>query len=213
MKEKIMGTEKIKLGLLKIAGYFVFLIQSVPVWTGLMTLPFAVHLVMIFSNIRVNLPILLSEFYSPFLIPEKIFIIIGLLFIIYSVIHLQISKRKGLVTSGPYRLVRHPQYLGMIITTLGFTSWSIWWLKNTFGIGFLNPSQTLALWFIELFAYIILANIEEYYLKEIFRESFENYKNNVSFFIPFLNTKVKFYEVVISVVIPAIALFGLLWIN
>jgi protein-S-isoprenylcysteine O-methyltransferase Ste14 len=208
-----MRIDKIKLGLLKIAGYCIFLIQSVPVWTGLMTLPFAVHLVMIFTNLQVNLPILLSEFFSPFLIPEKSFIIIGLIFIIYSVIHLQLSKRKGLVTSGPYRLVRHPQYIGMITTTLGFTSWSIWWLKNTFGIGFLNPLQTIGLWFIELFAYILLANIEEYYLIRKFGESFVNYKNQVPFFIPFINTKIKSYEVIISIIIPTIALFGLIRIN
>jgi protein-S-isoprenylcysteine O-methyltransferase Ste14 len=208
-----MRIDKIKLGLLKIAGYCIFLIQSVPVWTGLMTLPFAVHLVMIFTNLQVNLPILLSEFFSPFLIPEKTFIIIGLIFIIYSVIHLQLSKRIGLVTSGPYRLVRHPQYIGMITTTLGFTSWSIWWLKNTFGIGFLNPLQTIGLWFIELFAYILLANIEEYYLIRKFGESFVNYKNQVPFFIPFINTKIKSYEVIISIIIPTIALFGLIWIN
>ena len=208
-----MGTEKIKLGLLKIAGYFVFLIQSVPVWTGLMTLPFAVHLVMIFSNLRINLPILLSEFYSPFLIPEKIFVIIGLLIIIYSVIHLQISKRKGLVTSGPYRLVRHPQYLGMIITTLGFTSWSIWWLKNTFGIGFLNPSQTIALWSIELFAYIFLAIIEEQHLIGIFNGSYEEYSAQVPFFIPFFSVKGRIQEVIFSILIPVVILFGLLWMH
>jgi hypothetical protein len=67
MREKTIGTEKIKHGLLKVAGYLVFLIQSVPVWTGLMTLPFAVHLVMIFTNLSVNLPIALYEFFSPFL--------------------------------------------------------------------------------------------------------------------------------------------------
>ena len=210
---KTIRIERIRLGLLKVAGYFVFLIQSVPVWTGLMTLPFAVHLVMIFTNLRVNLPILVSEFLSPFLIPEKIFIIIGLLTIIYSVIHLQLSKRKGLVTSGPYRVVRHPQYVGMVITTLGFTSWSIWWLKNTFGIGFLNPFQTVFLWHIELFAYILLANIEEHYLIGKYGETFENYKIQVPFFIPLLKTENKLYETLISIIIPTILLFGLLRFN
>lgn len=213
MREKTMGTEKIKLGLLKVAGYLVFLVQSVPFWTGLMTLPFALHLVMIFTNLSVNLPVALSEFFSPFLIPEKTFIIIGLLIIIYSVIHLQITKRKGLVTSGPYRLVRHPQYLGMIITTLGFTSWSVWWLKNTFGIGFLNPLQTIGLWFIEVFAYILLANIEERYLYGKYGDSFETYKIQVPFFIPFLKAGNKFHEVLISVIVPAILLFGLIGFN
>lgn len=213
MREKTMGAEKIKLGLLKVAGYLVFLVQSVPVWTGLMTLPFALHLVMILTNLSVNLPVALSEFFSPFLVPEKTLIIIGLLIIIYSVIHLQTTKRKGLVTSGPYRLVRHPQYLGMIITTLGFTSWSIWWLRNTFGIGFLNPLQTMGLWFIEIFAYILLANIEERYLYGKYGESFEAYKIQVPFFIPFLKTGNKFHEVLISVMVPAILLFGLIGFN
>jgi len=198
---------------LKVAGYLVFLVQSVPFWTGLMTLPFAGYLFMVFTNLSVSLPVALSDFFSPFLIPEKMFVIIGLVIIIYSVIHLQTIKRKGLVTSGPYRLVRHPQYLGMIITTLGFTSWSIWWLQNTFGIGFLNPLQTIGLWFIELFAYIFLANIEERYLIGKYGESFENYKIQVPFFIPFLKTENKFHEVLISVIVPAILLFGLIGFN
>jgi protein-S-isoprenylcysteine O-methyltransferase Ste14 len=178
-----------------------------------MTLPFAVSLVMIFTNISLNLPIALREFFSPFLIPEKAFIIIGLLIIIYSIIHLQRGKHTGLVTSGPYGLVRHPQYLGMILTTLGFTSWSIWWLKNTFGIGFLDPFQTVILWFIELFAYIFLAKIEERYLYGIHGESFKKYTTSVPFFIPFLKTENKFYEVLISIIFPAILLFGLIGFN
>jgi protein-S-isoprenylcysteine O-methyltransferase Ste14 len=208
-----MGAERLKSGLLKVAGYLVFLVQSVPIWTGLMTLPFAAYLVTILSNISVNLPIAISEFFSPFLITEKMFITIGFLLLIYSTVHLQISKRKGLVTSGPYGLVRHPQYLGMIITTLGLTSWSIWWLKNTFGIGFLDPSQTIGLWFIELFAYIFLANIEEQHLYGKYGDFFEKYKAQVPFFIAFLKTENKIHEVIISIVIPAIALFGLLWFN
>ncbi len=178
-----------------------------------MTLPFAGYLFMIFTNISVSLPLALSDFFSPFLIPEKICVILGLVIIIYSVIHLQIIKRRGLVTSGPYRLVRHPQYLGMIITTLGFSSWSIWWLQNTFGIGFLNPLQTMGLWFVELFAYIPLANIEERYLSGKYGESFGNYKIQVPFFIPFLKTEIKFHETLISVIVPAILLFALLGFN
>ena len=208
-----MGTERIKLGLLKVAGYLVFLVQSVPVWTGLMTLPFAVYLFTVLSNLSVNLPVALTNFFSPFQIPENICVVTGLAIIIYSVIHLQMIKREGLVTSGPYSLVRHPQYLGMIITTLGFSSWSIWWLTNTFGIGFLNPSQTIGLWFIELFAYILLANIEERYLNGKYGESYGDYKNRVPFFIPFLKTENKLHETLITVIVPAVFLFGLLGSN
>jgi protein-S-isoprenylcysteine O-methyltransferase Ste14 len=208
-----MGVKRIKQDILKVAGYLVFLVQSVPVWTGLMTLPFALSIITILSNIKLHLPILLREFFSPFLIPEKVLITVGILLIVYSRIIMQTSKRKGLVTSGPYGLVRHPQYLGMILTTLGFTSWSIWWLRNTFGIGFLNPSQTTLLFFFELFAYIFLANIEERYLVENYGESYLDYIAHVPFFIPVLQTGNKTQETVITVSIPSIALLGLLWIN
>lgn len=180
------SVERIRSGFLKIAGYSIPLVQSVPAWTGLMTLPFASFLIMMFTNLPFNLSIALSNFFVPFLIPEKALIIIGLMILGYSVVYLRIRKIEGLITSGPYRLVRHPQYLGMILATLGFTSWSVWILNNTFGIGFLSPSQTIGLWFIELFAYILLAFIEEQHLSRKYGESFESYKRQAPFFIPFL---------------------------
>jgi len=180
------SVERIRSGFLKIAGYSIPLVQSVPAWTGLMTLPFASFLIMMFTNLPVNLSIALSNFFVPFLIPEKALIIIGLMILGYSVVYLRIRKKEGLITSGPYRLVRHPQYLGMILATLGFTSWSVWILNNTFGIGFLSPSQTIGVWFIELFAYILLAFIEEQHLSRKYGESFESYKRQAPFFIPFL---------------------------
>jgi protein-S-isoprenylcysteine O-methyltransferase Ste14 len=146
----------------------------------------------------------------PFLIPEKAFIVIGFLILVYSIAYLIIKRREGLVSSGPYRLVRHPQYLGMILSTLGFTSWSVWILNNTFGIGFLSPSQTIAVWFIELFAYIFLAYIEEMDLSKNYGESFQNYKRQVPLLIPFLKTNREGLDVLLSISIPAILLFGLM---
>jgi protein-S-isoprenylcysteine O-methyltransferase Ste14 len=189
-----MTTESTKRGrssFLKIAGFLVPLVQSIPVWTGLMTLPFAGYLIMIFTNLPVNLPTALFNLLTPFPILEKVFIFVGLFILVYSVSYLRKNKREGLVTSGPYRLVRHPQYLGMILLTLGLTSWSVWILSNTFGMGFLNPLQTIGVWFIELFAYLLLAYMEELYLAEKHGETFESYKSQVPFFIPFLRTKAR----------------------
>jgi len=208
-----MATEKIRSGFLKVAGYLVLLVQSLPplgVWTGLMTLPFASYLIMIFANLPVNLPRALSDLFMPFLIPEKVFIIIGLLLLAYSIAYLIKKRKEGLVTSGPYRLVRHPQYLGMILLTLGLTSWSYYELTNFFGIGFLDPSQTIGMWFAELFAYILLAHIEELYLSKNYRESFENYKNQAPLLIPFIRTNRKERDILISILIPAILLSGLI---
>lgn len=204
-----MATDRIRLGFLKIAGYLVPLLQSLPVWTGLMTLPFAGYLIMIFTNLPVNLPRALAEFLIPFAIPEKAFIIIGLVILAYSTAYLITKRKEGLVTSGPYRLIRHPQYFGMIILTLGLTSWSVWILNNTFGIGFLTPSQTIGVWFIELLAYILLASVEEQYLSKNYGESFENYKSQVPFFIPFLKTKRDVLGILVSILVPTVLLFVL----
>lgn len=203
---------KIRSGFLGFAGYLVLLIQSLPplgIWTGLMTLPLAGYLVLIFTNLPVNLFMALSDFFMPvpFLIPERTFVMIGFLMLVYSVAYLRIKKKEGLITSGPYRLIRHPQYLGMIILTLGFTSWSVWILSNTFGIGFLDPYQTIGVWFIELFAYVLLAHIEELYMAKKYGETFEDYKNQVPFLIPFLKTRRKSLEILVSILIPATIIF------
>jgi protein-S-isoprenylcysteine O-methyltransferase Ste14 len=197
---------------LRFAGYLIPLVQSLPplgVWTSLMTLPFASYLILAFTNLPVNLPRALSEFLapSPILVPERTFVIIGLLILVYSLVYLRIKRNEGLVTSGPYRLVRHPQYFGMILSTLGFTSWSVWILSNTLGIGFLSPSQTVGVCFIELLAYIFLAHVEELFLSKNYGEAFEDYKSQVPLLIPFFKTNRRGLDVLVSILIPAILLF------
>ncbi|UCH02212.1 MAG: isoprenylcysteine carboxylmethyltransferase family protein [Candidatus Bathyarchaeota archaeon] len=190
---------------LRIAGYLVPLVQSLPslgVWTGLMTLPLASYLVIMFTNLPLSLLNASSTFFTPFNILEKALIVTGLAVLVYSMAYLRLKKKGQLVTSGPYRLVRHPQYLGLILITLGFTSWSVWILNNTFGIGFLSSSQTITVWFIELLAYILLAYVEELYLSRKYRESFESYKSQTPLLIPFLKTNSKHRSILVSILIP-----------
>lgn len=214
MKEKEkMAKERTRSGFLKFAGYLVPLVQSLPAWTGLMTLPFAGYLIMLLTNLPVSLPRALLDFFVPFPILEKVFVIIGLLILVYSAAYMITKRKEGLVASGPYRLVRHPQYLGMVLLTLGLTSWSVWILNNTFGIGFLSPSQTIGVWFIELFAYILLAYIEELHLSRNYGESFKNYKSQVPFLIPYLHTHRAYLNILISILIPTILLFGLIFLH
>jgi protein-S-isoprenylcysteine O-methyltransferase Ste14 len=197
---------------LKISGYLVPLFQSLPplsVWKSLMTMPLISYLIMLFTSLPESLPIALEEFFtdSAFLL-DKTCIILGLTLLFYSLVYLRVKRRKGLITSGPYKLVRHPQYLGIMLFTLGLTTRSYWILTNTFGIGFLSPQQTIAAWFIEILVYILLANIEELYLSREFKEPFESYKSKTPFLIPLLKTNNKALDVLISILIPAI----LLWI-
>jgi len=178
--------DRVRSGFLRFIGYLIPLVQSLPsigVYAGLMTLPFASYLVLVFSSFPESV-VSISEFFfwsQPYLVAERVFIIVGFLILVFSVVYLWVKRKEGLVTSGPYRLVRHPQYLGIILLTLGLTSLSVWILNTSYGIGFLNPSQTISVWFIELLAYIFLAHVEELFLSRNYGEAFEEYKKKLLF--------------------------------
>jgi protein-S-isoprenylcysteine O-methyltransferase Ste14 len=178
-----------------------------------MTLPFATYLIMMFANLPASLTTAFSEFFGPFLVIEKAFLVIGLLILVGSILYLNMKKKEGLVTSGPYRLVRHPQYFGIVLSTLGLTSWSVWILTHTFGIGFLSSSQTIGVWFIQLFAYVVLASVEEVYLTKNHAEAFKNYTNQVPFLVPLFNTRRRFSDILLSILIPTILLYFLISIH
>jgi len=84
----------------------------------------------------------------------------------------RIFKAKGqLVTSGIYRHVRHPQYLGFILLT--------------FGIDFLWVTfSTLILWPILLFLYYRLAKEEEKIMEEKYGDEYRKYASETPMLIP-----------------------------
>jgi len=73
-----------------------------------MTMPLASYLVMMFANLPTSLPQALVSFFTPLHLPEKALAIVGLLLLVYAVIYLRLKKGAGLMTSGPYRWMRHP---------------------------------------------------------------------------------------------------------
>jgi protein-S-isoprenylcysteine O-methyltransferase Ste14 len=84
----------------------------------------------------------------------------------------KIYKSKGqLVTTGIYEYVRHPQYLGFLLLTLGM---NILWI--TF--------STLFLWPILVILYYRLAKKEDKELEEQFGEKYRKYKRRVPMLIP-----------------------------
>jgi len=86
------------------------------------------------------------------------------------------SGREALVTSGVYGVVRHPQYLGLIIGTAAFL---IQW----------PTIITVAMWPILTYAYYRQARKEEAEMEERFGEEYRQYKQRVSMLIPSLKTK------------------------
>ncbi len=83
----------------------------------------------------------------------------------------QIHRAEGLVTGGLYRWVRHPQYTGIFLFTLG---WILHW-----------PSLvTLGLWPILVAAYVWLALYEERQASAEFGGAWEAYAARTSRFLP-----------------------------
>jgi protein-S-isoprenylcysteine O-methyltransferase Ste14 len=85
----------------------------------------------------------------------------------------QIHRAEGLVTSGVYRLMRHPQYTGLLLFTFG---WILHW-----------PSVlTLVLWPLLVAAYVWLAKREEAMAVEEFGAAYLDYAAKTKRFIPLL---------------------------
>ncbi len=212
-------SNKVKTIVFNITGYLILLVQQIPpmgVWIPLMAAPVFLYLTALVSNLPTGLIEALQIFVigvispDPFLLLEQFLIIIGLVITVYSIIYLGVKKRKtGLVTSGPYRFVRHPQYTGFLLLTIGFTGWSHFLITAFWGIGWIPAEATVALWYLELFAYLILAFVEEKYLSNQFGSDYNTYKDTTSFFIPLPKTAVK-YNVVISIGVFSFLLFGVI---
>lgn len=105
---------------------------------------------------------------------SKVIMAIGILLVIYG--WKQIFQGKGkLVTTGLYSYIRHPQYLGFLLITLGM---NIQWL--TFIM--------LALWPVLVVLYYRLSKTEEKEAEKRYGENYLKYKLSVPGFIPRLKS-------------------------
>ena len=162
--------------------------QYVPctaIWLGIMSVPLITYLAFFFQNPG----ILVSDFAFLFNSYEIYIIILGLMFYIAFLIY-QLTHRKQLIRTGPYRYLRHPQYIALIIMTFGMT---LMVFKTSpivnFDLGIDVYTFMFLIWTGEVLAYIILAKIEDYALKAKYGDEFLDYANNVSFMIPFFKIK------------------------
>jgi len=169
-----------------VTSVLILFFQYVPctgIWFGIMSVPLITYLVLFFQNPGILL------YDIRFLVGTYGFyiIMIGLILYIYSLIY-QISHRSQLIKRGPYKVVRHPQYLAFITMTLGMTivafqTSPIFEFPISYESGF---SVLFIIWIGEVLAYILLGKIEEIALKSKYGYDFLEYRNRVAFIIPFL---------------------------
>ena len=215
-----MSVQNVRSLLLRIIGYIVPLAQQIPplgIYTGLMTLPVLSNIILLFTdrNIQGLKNQIWPHFQQEWALLGISVCVVGILLAIYSIIYLGLQKKKGLVSTGPYRYIRHPQYTGFLLLTIGLSGYSYWILTNTFGMGWrlasLSAKQTvIVIWYMQLGAYILLALIEESYTSKEFGDEFSTYKNNSSFFVPFGNVA-KRYDILLSIIFLSAILFGVLY--
>ncbi len=199
--------ERLKMRLTSTIGYLLPFIASLPplaAWGGLMTVPFIIYLLMMMSNISTAPP--LPDLTQPTTLVTLTVASLGLLLLLYSVVYLWKAKSHGLVTGGPYRLCRHPQYFSLIVFTMIMTYQSVWILQHTFGMGWLSIDQTKMLWLLMLGAYVVIAGVEEMHLEKRYGDEWTEYRKSVGFIIPFIPLKSSLIEGVIVILLPYVIL-------
>jgi len=113
-----------------------------------------------------------------FMVPlSNITIVIGILLIVLGWKRIYGSEGQ-LVTTGVYGYVRHPQYLGFLLITLGMNA--LW-----------ITISTLLLWPILFFLYYRLAKEEEKRMEDKFGEEYRKYVRETRMFIPHPSLKAK----------------------
>jgi protein-S-isoprenylcysteine O-methyltransferase Ste14 len=140
---------------------------------ALMTEMFGWPLVLFLVSPLVEVPSLASKWFSAVgHWPARVGTFVsmgGILLIVFG--WKQIHAAPGLVTTGIYRWIRHPQYTGIFLFTLG---WILHW-----------PSVvTLALWPVLIAAYVWLALLEERRAREEFGTEWDAYAARTKRFVP-----------------------------
>ena len=168
-----------------LSSYLILLVQYVPatgIWFGIMSIPLVTYITFFFQdpNILFNDIQFLTRSYGFYVV------IFGLIFFIYTVVY-QLTHRKQLMRTGPYKYIRHPQYVAFIIMTLGMTLVAFQTSPIFDFILYNVEGHTILflIWIGEVLAYIILGKIEELSLKAKYGDKFLEYANKVSFMIPF----------------------------
>ena len=86
-------------------------------------------------------------------------------------------KNRGIITTGLYSVVRHPQHLGILVMTLGLTVMCIQFTGGT-------QAEAGMPWFFQGLGYISLAVYEEHCLLREHKEEYQQYRQRVPFIFP-----------------------------
>ncbi len=124
--------------------------------------------------------------WKPLIVGRIVSLIGAVIFTVAAVQWLWYHRKKiGLFTKGLYSKSRHPQFLGILITTMGLTIMVLTvgpMVGATFDDGGLQ--QLVVLWFLQVLGYMTIAFFEERSLSKKFAGQYEQYAQKVPFIFP-----------------------------
>jgi protein-S-isoprenylcysteine O-methyltransferase Ste14 len=117
-------------------------------------------------------------FFSKYFMVGRIIALIGFAVLLLAVMQFLWNRAGGvgLIKTGAYSVVRHPQFTGIIIVTIGLTV-----MVLTLGG---HQLQIVVLWMMQILGYIGIARYEETHLLKRFGENFRQYKRDIPFIFP-----------------------------
>ena len=178
--------EKVRLVLESLVTALLFGLQSIVYgdWAiSVMAIPLLPYLVWLANDFMQGVsPNLEWDIYLLFFAREfmvgRIIAIVGVVIFLMAAFQFLRERAKGkrLIKTGLYSLVRHPQYFGIILITIGLNV-----MVLTIGS---NQLELIFLWLVQVAGYMILAKYEEKHLEKEFGEQFRRYKATVPFMLP-----------------------------
>jgi protein-S-isoprenylcysteine O-methyltransferase Ste14 len=180
---------------------FVTTIPNTSWWMGIMVMPLYAYILYFISNPEVY-PIYPPNLSNPVVLIKTATAVVTILCLLWSIACLHRKNGDGLVRTGPYRFVRHPQYLSFIILTGLMTLQTAWILQGTNRIGWNSTTGTQIVWIGMLTCYALFAKLEERFLSTQYHEEFGDYRDKIGFFIPGVKNKNDIIEVLSGIIIP-----------
>jgi protein-S-isoprenylcysteine O-methyltransferase Ste14 len=180
-------------------------IYNMGVFFGFMTIPLLpyVWFVLTDSNyanaLKFNVEFMLFAFDKIWV--GRIIAFVGVAVLLLAAAQFLWSRYKGvkIIQSGLYSRVRHPQFTGIILITVGLTvmiaTWGEYYPRSKF--------QDMTVWLLQVFGYIAIAKYEDWNLLKTFGDSYRQYQQKVPFLFPIRNPK-KISETLFTVLVATL---------